>query len=349
MPRSIDDINNDIKSEEWFLKQAIKFSNEHPDFFISGEIRRHRRVIGELKEELNDPGKRDRERDREEAAYQRRIKKEEAALTRFRKERLDIAVPIVREYQERKANYEARRNEEKQVIAQSERWRKQGLCTSCGGKKFLTRCKDCKKMLASRYSKKLSSEVYLEFIIPDDAKKIQDIRVGEWCLLDIQSDRALLISNKVIKEVKFNDKVLSSEPWINCSLRKYLNSTFYMNLESNIWKKVIEVRLENNAAISHRTGLVSQTTDKIFLLSIEEVLKYFGDSGAFGALSDTDFGTVNDQFNKDRSAYPDNWWLRSSSQRCSNAAIVDEVGEISCLGKRIFDSNGLRPAMWVKL
>ena len=89
--------------------------------------------------------------------------------------------------------------------------------------------------------------------------------------------------------------------------------------------RIIEVATQNPDNPWYGTSGGNPTTDRIFLLSIEEVVKYFGDSGqinnrprnpGFDWLKDVFLFLLGDQYNINRCAVDDNgvvvhWWLHS--------------------------------------
>ncbi|MDR0197644.1 MAG: DUF6273 domain-containing protein, partial [Oscillospiraceae bacterium] len=90
--------------------------------------------------------------------------------------------------------------------------------------------------------------------------------------------------------------------------------------------------------------------DYIFLLSLEEVVKYFGDSGQ---LSSRPSGAyfIRDEYDKARMVSPwSGWWLRSTGDERLRAAFVHETGEIFVGGSEVYHNEwGVRPAMWITL
>jgi len=113
------------------------------------------------------------------------------------------------------------------------------------------------------------------------------------------------------------------------------------------------------------------TNDRFFLLSIEEVVKYFGDSGQlenrpYGVRDTLDFESgqllrlpareITDGYNSERIAMnlggeASRWWLRSPGYNNDYAAGVNPDGEIDVNGYYVhhFAGAGLRPASWLHL
>jgi len=128
--------------------------------------------------------------------------------------------------------------------------------------------------------------------------------------------------------------------------------------------RIIETRTENNGTPWYKYKDNSATNDKIFLLSLEEVVKYFGDSGDLKNRKvsyeekhiriDAKDYYINDQYNpsriaKDASGRACSWWLRSPGGY--NLAHVLDDGRVLVHRSDIDDIlfGGVRPALWLNL
>ena len=174
--------------------------------------------------------------------------------------------------------------------------------------------------------------------------QIEDI---EWRVLERDGNRALLISKHIIDRQKF-DESSENTSWEKCSLRKWLNNDFYNTAFSSSEKsKILTTSLKNVPNPQHGTSSGNDTNDKIFLLSIDEVKKYFP-SDAYTRCQVTLFA-------KNKGAYCDGayfgyWWLRTTGQSLQNATYIFYSGGISNMGYDVTGSIfGVRPAMWVSL
>ena len=190
----------------------------------------------------------------------------------------------------------------------------------------------------------------------------------DWRVLDMQENKALLISEKILEKEPYNvsryDKDIT---WENCTLRKYLNGGFYNKLGV---AKAAVVEIQNNNPNNHwyATSGGNATNDKVFLLSLDEVVKYFGDSGDFknkkrkNSLGDLlpDGGCISDWYNDvrvaDNGKNASSWWLRSLGESSNKAACVSGGfanrggGIISVCGHSVSNLTvGIRPAVWVNL
>lgn len=97
-------------------------------------------------------------------------------------------------------------------------------------------------------------------------------------MLGKQEGRALILSEKVIEKRGYHSQE-TEITWETCDLRKYLNNEFYNSFSDSDREHIIEVVNNNNDNPWYGTSGGKPTTDRIFLLSIEEVVKYFGNSG----------------------------------------------------------------------
>jgi hypothetical protein len=158
--------------------------------------------------------------------------------------------------------------------------------------------------------------------------------------------------------------------WESSNIRKYLNEVFIKNFDAESQGRIAETlvladersRSEMSELLDQLLGISNNdTTDKFFILSISETLKYFGDSGKTDEIFEN-FGVddffdyyVNDNFNMARSTTnsggaASSWWLRSAGLFSSSTAYVTSDGRINLLG----DSGGrmqggVRPALWLML
>jgi hypothetical protein len=191
----------------------------------------------------------------------------------------------------------------------------------------------------------------------------------QWLILDIQDGKALIISKDVIENRAYN-AVYEDITWENCALREYLNSSFLQKLIADPKVReqqnaITETRIINSDNLWYNSNGGNDTTDKIFLLSLEEADKYFGDSG--------DYQNKKRKFFKDDKFSPDDngnfitnihdteriaclnnensWWLlRSPGSDNKTTAIVDFNGSICVDGANVsYNIFGIRPALWLKV
>ncbi len=97
----------------------------------------------------------------------------------------------------------------------------------------------------------------------------------EWEVLDVDGDRALLISKYVLDVIPYND-VLTNVTWETCSLRTWLNNDFYAEAFSTKEKdRILTTHLVNDNNDYWKTNGGNDTDDKVFCLGLQDVFKYY--------------------------------------------------------------------------
>lgn len=152
----------------------------------------------------------------------------------------------------------------------------------------------------------------------------------EWKILAIEGKKALIISAASVGERKYNEEY-KDITWEDCTLRGWLNGEFYNGEFSQSEKaRILQTTVTADRNPEYNTNPGRNTNDKVFLLSIPEVNKYFK--------SDADRSTG------------EWWWLRSPGDYSSDAAFVDSDGSVDHDGYFVSSLNGaVRPALWINL
>lgn len=177
----------------------------------------------------------------------------------------------------------------------------------------------------------------------------------EWLVLAKEKNRVLVISDKALDRQPYNSSYTEEVTWENCSLRKWLNGTFLKQAFSTEEQAQIQnttVSADNNPQYSTNPG--NATTDKVFLLSINEVEKYFNSDEARKcaptAYAKAQGASTSDTFKTPSGAATCWWWLRSPGDDQSSAAYVYFGGNVFELGNYVFSGlNAVRPAMWITI
>jgi hypothetical protein len=172
-----------------------------------------------------------------------------------------------------------------------------------------------------------------------------------WRVLDVQDGKALLLSETVIRQRMPYHTTYNNITWAQSSIRTRLNGSFYNSFSAEDRARILETNVVNNDHPWYGTRGGADTTDKIFLLSVEEVVRYFGDSGQLG--SQPLGHRINDRFNAARIATngtdADFWHLRTPGNIESNAVLVSTDGTIAMQGNAVHFDRGIRPALWVNI
>jgi len=181
------------------------------------------------------------------------------------------------------------------------------------------------------------------------------IEFGEWnwLVLDVQDCKALLITEDIVEARIFHD-VYEDVTWETCTLRQYLNGEFYDKFNATDQARIVEANNINKNNQWFKTNGGNDTTDKVFLLSLEEVVKYFGDSGQLKKRFNWDTLGIDDEYDSARKAYFNGesfwWYLRSPGLRQDGAALVGYDGGIVGNGIVVnYTSCGVRPALWLEV
>ena len=221
----------------------------------------------------------------------------------------------------------------------------------------------------------------------------------DWLVLDVQGDRALIITEDIIAlrqyhafdeinwDTFWTNPFELSITWAESDIRQYLNDEFFNRFSAADMAQIMETTVVNNDNPWFGTAGGEDTTDRIFLLSLEEVLQYFGDSGQIqhgptesplppyapdGAIA-WEPG-ISDEYNEARIArigaeadLTDSswlntgdailWWLRSPGHRTDTAVSVSRDGDLLVVGVDVKvegsdwspANHGVRPALWLNL
>ncbi|MDU1411845.1 MAG: DUF6273 domain-containing protein [Clostridium sp.] len=189
----------------------------------------------------------------------------------------------------------------------------------------------------------------------------------DWQVLDIQNDRALIITENIIEQRPYHNAYVGIT-WADCSLRKYLNGEFYDRFNKDDKSRICPVINKNPDNQWYGTKGGEDTRDRIFLLSIEEVVcKYFGDSSPklynpgknqryWFQRKDENNGRriARLEANKEQIWW---WWIRTPGRVNVKAVYIHGDGNIGIQGNNILKGNiadgkctgGVRPALWLKL
>lgn len=174
----------------------------------------------------------------------------------------------------------------------------------------------------------------------------------EWMVLAKEGDRLLLISRYALETRPYNTQP-RDVTWETCTLRSWLNQEFYASAFNEEEQKLIletTVTADKNPRYSTDPG--NTTKDKVFLLSIPEVEKYFANDEtrrcAPTAYAKAQGADTNDYYKTAGGEAACWWWLRSPGYYSSNAADVRNSGSVSDYGPSVDDDNGcVRPALWI--
>ncbi len=172
----------------------------------------------------------------------------------------------------------------------------------------------------------------------------------EWTVLSRNGNKALLISKYAI-ECKSYNLSFGDVTWESCSLRRWLNGEFITeSFNSKEIEKIQSTYVITPNMSNSRGG--NATTDRVFLLSYDEVKRYF-DSDDKRKCEPTEYAksrgvyVFKGSFGFGKSCF---WWLRSPGNSQNFVACVDHDGQPYGYGRPANDTMcGVRPAMWISV
>ncbi len=188
----------------------------------------------------------------------------------------------------------------------------------------------------------------------------------EWIVLSNNNSELFVISKYILEQSKYDSANNSGNnvTWADCTLRRWLNEDFLDKAFCETEKNLIKAKTIKNAD-NPLTGTAGgkNTTDKIFLLSYDEVT-----NKAYGFNSDNTTRDINRLSSRTvysyysiqstdteltaEGRYASGWWLRSPGKNDakSYAMYVTGYGNVDTDGAPVASNkNGIRPAMYIKL
>ncbi len=216
-------------------------------------------------------------------------------------------------------------------------------------------------MIAAARDAKFAVGNYVTFGTYPQTKAGNDATPIEWLVLARDGNKALLISRYALDAQPYN-KDYTSVTWETCTLRTWLNGTFYNKAFSSAEQAAILTTNVDNSKNQCYSGWSTSggnnTQDKVFLLSYAEANKYFSvtynnSSNTKSRVAPTAYaiaqGAGKNSSYKTADGIDAGWWrLRSPGRYQNYAAGVDIDGSLYDLyvGK---GSGSVRPALWVNL
>ncbi|QNM06717.1 DUF6273 domain-containing protein [Qiania dongpingensis] len=167
----------------------------------------------------------------------------------------------------------------------------------------------------------------------------------EWRILDRDHDKIFVISEYVLDFKQIDSVYHEIEYWGNSTLRSWLNQDFLDVAFADYEKEMIlSVSVKNQVNRGYVTEAGENTTDKLFLLSVDEAKKYF--------LTKEERISKATAYTNKQGMYPYSdgsclWWLRSPIN--VGYVYVSADGSIYERGTYSRSTSGVRPALWIDL
>ncbi len=168
----------------------------------------------------------------------------------------------------------------------------------------------------------------------------------EWIVLKSDDNTVTLISKYVLDCVKYDEKKDKPSYWESCTLRAWLNGEFFSTaFSADEAKFVSEITNANPDNVKCGTKGGADTTDRVYLLSIDEAKALLSAEQIFG--TPTDYAISRGVYTK--SDYDATyWWLRSPGASQNSAAKANYEGKIDERGSGVdYSSYGVRPCITI--
>ncbi|MGN0165399.1 MAG: DUF6273 domain-containing protein [Lachnospiraceae bacterium] len=172
-----------------------------------------------------------------------------------------------------------------------------------------------------------------------------------WIVLEAGEDYAMLTTEYVLDTIQFSKS--GNVQWEDSDVRTWLEDGFYNQAFSNKEKeRILSLTVENNDNPLYNTEGGANTVDKVYLLSLEDMEKYFGNLETVCRAT---------PFAKEKGAAigsrgNTSYWLRSpgSTDKTGidpgNAAMVDSDGIVRYEGTIVtYTVIGIRPVIRIKI
>lgn len=174
----------------------------------------------------------------------------------------------------------------------------------------------------------------------------------DWVVLDIQENKALLLSDLALDSQPYNQQY-GATTWKDCTLHIWLEDSFLENAFTEEEKSVILVtEVDNSKSQNNKDWNVNgceNTNDMIFLLSYADTERYF-DSATSRVCTPTDYAI---SIGKEVKIMEDGtkvvwWWLRSPGETDTQASFVNFDGTryTNAVGNKYLY---VRPALWIDI
>lgn len=166
----------------------------------------------------------------------------------------------------------------------------------------------------------------------------------EWIVLEKYDDETvLMITRYSVDKAKFHNKQKPVK-WNGSTIRSWLNGKFLNTAFSKKERRVIRtVSNVNDDNKKYRTRGSWNTSDKVFLLSIDEAKKFFDSDGSRRAYP-TPYTT------RDTIYSGTSWqWLRSPGSEPDSSAIISDMGDVDDIGYFVSHTGNVRPVIRTRI
>ncbi len=194
---------------------------------------------------------------------------------------------------------------------------------------------------------------YIELGLYEQDNKSNSKEILTWRVLAKEDDKLLLITDYVI-DVKDYHTTKSLISWENCSLRKWLNDDFKTTALTEEQKKILVTTTLTTDCSGFDTALAkkycSTTEDEIFILSSNELNKYFKNNK--NSLAYPTEYAISKNIKKVNTCWYwcrnlEMWMSMSSGDYCQGD--LRGASDIGSTNSGDNKNYGVRPAMWIDI
>lgn len=180
----------------------------------------------------------------------------------------------------------------------------------------------------------------------------------EWIVLEKNKKQIFAISKYALDCVPYNKERIDVT-WETCTLRKWLNESFYQNAFNSTEKQMIKTtKVENYDNLEWGVSAGNDTKDKVFILSQLDIInsdygfcEEYGtddknrhcDASLFAAWKKSDYSYLS------YSVYDCDWWLRTPGMGQDAAITVFFSGYVATSGYCCDSDNYVRPSICINL
>ena len=175
-----------------------------------------------------------------------------------------------------------------------------------------------------------------------------------WRVLAKDGDNVLLISDKALDSQEYDlAQHGNNTTWEECALRSWLNNSFLNDaFNLNEQSKIVSTTVVADKNPKYGTEQSNTTTDKVFLLGINEIEKYFP-MDEDRKCAPTEYAKAKaTNVNGNKTVDDENlcrWWLRTLGRDGYYALTVSDTGIVGYYGDPYMKYNYVRPAIWVNV
>ena len=163
----------------------------------------------------------------------------------------------------------------------------------------------------------------------------------------VRGTERILVISKFALDCRQYHSDHKAASWKTCTLRKWLNDSFLNTAFNEIERSlIVSTNIRPDKQPYGNVAPEQETTDRVFLLSLDEAKRFFTDNNA-RQCSGTAYCYAQGSANFNGYCY---WWLRTVGSTSGLQTYVLNKGSFQTTGAFTDFANGaVRPAMWIEI